>query len=100
MCSQPNGQIEESSLTVVFIYSLGEMAFVKFMFQEFSNSFKNIYVICMNDLVASVSVYSRRPEEGIKSLETGVTEHCEVPCGCCELNLGPLENLFATEPSL
>ena len=35
--------------------------------------------------------YLWRPEEGIISEDTGVTEGCELPCGCSELNLGPLE---------
>ena len=37
---------------------------------------------------------------GILKLEL---ESCELPCGCWELNLGPLEEqleLFTTEPSL
>jgi hypothetical protein len=39
-----------------------------------------------------------RPEEGTVSPQTGVTE---APCGCWELNLGPLEEqlmLFTAEP--
>ena len=35
---------------------------------------------------------------------TGVINDCELPCGCWELNLGPLEEqqlvLLTTEPSL
>lgn len=44
-----------------------------------------------------------RPEEAIGSPESGVTEGCELPCGCWELNLGCLEEqqvLFTTVPSL
>lgn len=26
--------------------------------------------------------------------------HCELPCGCWERNLGPLEAVLPTEPSL
>ena len=47
--------------------------------------------------------YLQRPEEGIRSLGTGVTGGCELPCGCWELNPGPLEEqpvLVTTEPSL
>ena len=43
------------------------------------------------------------PVEAIRSLGTGVTDSCEQPCGCWELNLGPLEEqemLLTTEPSL
>jgi hypothetical protein len=44
-------------------------------------------------------MYSCMPEEGIKSLLDG---H-EPPCGCWELNLGPLKEqtvLLTAEPSL
>lgn len=34
---------------------------------------------------------TRRPEEGIKSLETGVTNGCQPPEGCWEPNPGPLQ---------
>lgn len=33
-----------------------------------------------------------RPKEGDSSLRTGVTEGCEPPCGCWELNTGPVED--------
>jgi hypothetical protein len=39
--------------------------------------------------------------ERVRSPETGVTKGCERPCGCLELNLGPLGEqlvLLATEP--
>ena len=29
--------------------------------------------------------------EGVGSAGTGVTDSCELPCGCWELNPGPLE---------
>jgi len=41
--------------------------------------------------------------KGVRSPGTGVTDRCELPCGCWELNLGPLEEqlVFLTpEPSL
>ena len=41
--------------------------------------------------------------EGVKSSGTGVTDSCELPCRCWELNLDPLEEqlmLLAAEPSL
>ena len=44
-----------------------------------------------------------KPEEGIGSSENGVTDSCELPCGCWESNPGPLEEqpvLFTVEPSL
>jgi E3 ubiquitin-protein ligase NEDD4 len=44
-----------------------------------------------------------RPEEGVGSPGIGVTDSCELPCGCWELNSGPLKKqpvLLTTEPSL
>ena len=41
--------------------------------------------------------------EEVRSLETGVTDNCELPYGYWELNPGPLEKqpvLLTTEPSL
>jgi hypothetical protein len=41
--------------------------------------------------------------ESVGAPETGVTKSCDLPCGCWELNLGPLEELpvlSTTEPSL
>ena len=32
-----------------------------------------------------------RPEEGIRSPGTGAVDGCELPCGCWELNVGPLQ---------
>ncbi|EDL03328.1 mCG1026209, isoform CRA_a [Mus musculus] len=43
-----------------------------------------------------------RPEEGVRSPGTGVTDRRELPYGCRELNLDPLEEppaLLTTEPS-
>ena len=44
-------------------------------------------------------MYTCMPEEGIRPVIDG----CEPPCGCWELNSGPLEEqpvLLTTEPSL
>ena len=44
-----------------------------------------------------------RPEEGTPSFGTGITNGCELPCGCWELNLVPLKEqpvLLTTEPLL
>ena len=41
--------------------------------------------------------------EGVRSPEAGVTDSCGLPCGCWELNPGPLEVqsvLLPAEPSL
>jgi hypothetical protein len=45
----------------------------------------------------------QRLEGGIGCPGTGVTDGCEPPCDCCELNPGPLEEqpgLSTAEPSL
>ena len=45
----------------------------------------------------------RRPEEGVGSPGTGAMDGCELPCGCWELNRGPLQEqqgLFTAEPPL
>lgn len=34
------------------------------------------------------------PEEGTRTPETGVTDSCEAPCGCRELNSGPLQEQY------
>ena len=58
---------------------------------------KIIYLLCIH---YSVYVYACRPEEGTPDL---ITDGCEPPCGCWELNSGPLEEqamLLTSEPSL
>jgi hypothetical protein len=39
--------------------------------------------------------------EGVKNPGTGATDKCELPCGCWELNPGPLEEqpMFLTTDS-
>lgn len=34
---------------------------------------------------------AQRPKDGVRSSETGVIFSYKLPCGCCELNLGPTE---------
>ena len=53
-------------------------------------------------VVLSVYVYHMYAG-ALRSPGTGVTDGCEPPCGCWELNPGPIEEkpvLLATEPSL
>lgn len=51
----------------------------------------------VGDLLTCMSVYylcawcQKRPEEGVGFLGTGVTGSYEPPCGCYELDSGPLE---------
>jgi hypothetical protein len=43
------------------------------------------------------------PEEDMRPPGTGVTDGCELPCGCWKLNPGPLEEqpvLLTAKPSL
>ena len=35
--------------------------------------------------------YHQRSDEGLRSPGTAVTHGCDLPCGCWELNLGPLQ---------
>lgn len=43
----------------------------------------------------------QQPEEDIRSLGTGVTDACQLPCGCWEFNTHTLqEQLVITEPTL
>ena len=53
--------------------------------------------LCMDGFAYISSVYCvlawclPRTEEEVRSPRTGVTDSCELPCGCWELNPGPLE---------
>jgi E3 ubiquitin-protein ligase NEDD4 len=53
--------------------------------------------MCMNVLLARMSVYHVgawclwRPDESAGSSETGLTDDCEPPCRCWELNPSPLQ---------
>ena len=33
----------------------------------------------------------QKPKEGLRFSKTGVADSCELPCGCWELNPGPLQ---------
>lgn len=47
--------------------------------------------------------YLSMPEEGNESPGTGATDGYQLPCGCWELNMDPLQKeqvLLTTEPSL
>lgn len=68
--------------------------------------FAGLYFMCMSVLSGSThhicAWYPQRSEEGIESPGT-VPGSFEWPCGCWDLNLGPLEGQplnSATEPSL
>jgi hypothetical protein len=58
--------------------------------------FNDFFVLCVwVSCLHCVSVYKAcawwlwRPEESTGSPRTGVTDGCELPCGCWGLNLGP-----------
>jgi hypothetical protein len=64
--------------------------------------------VCIDVLLAYIYIWTeciqcpQRPEEGVRSLGTGVRDSYELPCGCWELNLGPPEKqpvLLRAEPS-
>jgi len=53
----------------------------------------HVFVFCLHVCLCEGADYS----------ETGIPDSCELPCGCWELNLDPLEEqsvLLSTEPSL
>lgn len=44
----------------------------------------------------SIGMYTYAPEEGINP----IINNCELPCGCCDLNSEPLEDLSHLSSSL
>lgn len=63
-----------------------------------------VWVFCFHVYLCTICAQCLwRQEEGTWPSGTGVTDHCEPPCRCWELNLGSLEKqqvLLPTEPSL
>lgn len=58
---------------------------------------------CMRVYAPRVSLAPAKVREGAGSPRTGVIDACKLPCGCLDLNLGPLQEqqeLLATEPCL
>ena len=60
--------------------------------------------MCVDVLLARLSVSGspQSSEEGVWSLDTGINNSCELPCGCWESNLDPLPEqrlLLTTETS-
>jgi hypothetical protein len=49
------------------------------------------FILCIGVFCLHECMYLQRAEEGIRSPGTGVVYSCELPDGCWELNLGPLE---------
>jgi len=45
---------------------------------------------------SALTRYAWRREEGVRSQRTRVKDSCEPPCGCWELNLGPLQRQLGT----
>jgi hypothetical protein len=51
-----------------------------------------VWVFCMHACLYHMRAWCwQRPQEGVGSSGTEVTDGCESPCGCWELNPGPLE---------
>ena len=57
--------------------------------------------ICLSVYLCTVRVHCpKRSEEGVRSLGTGVTDGCELPCGCWESNRSSGGTMLLTaEPS-
>lgn len=73
------------------------------IFNTYKQFYVSVWFACMFVWVPRACWGQQRPEEGIKSPETEVTECCEPPCGCRESILDPLKEqpvLLTTEPSL
>lgn len=73
------------------------------IFNTYKQFYVSVWFACMFVWVPRACWCQQRPEEGIKSPETEVTECCEPPCGCRESILDPLKEqpvLLTTEPSL
>ena len=73
------------------------------------NEFTFYFLFCVYGCFACMCLctmcmqYPQRPEEDIRSHGTEVKDNCQLPCGCWELNPGPLQEqpvLLTTEPSL
>lgn len=63
----------------------------------FIHGYLYFYFICVGILPVCISVHHMhalcpwRSEDGIESSGTGLTDGCDPPCGCWELNTDPLE---------
>jgi hypothetical protein len=72
----------------------GVLAFLQ-VTEPSPKTFANLFFNCMGFACTFVS-------EGIGSPRNGVINSCKLPCGCLELNLGPLKKqsvLLTAEPS-
>ena len=60
----------------------------------------SILLVCLYTMCVPGTCGSQKGAPDLLELE--LTDSCELPCGCLELNPGPLEEqpmLFTTEPS-
>ena len=84
-----------TSWSVFPTFKFSEFLFVCFVVLCFSLTFLRFYVY--EHLSACIYVHHVnacclwRPEESIRSPGTGVKDGYELPCGCWESNLGPLQ---------
>jgi len=87
---------------LAYIDPVSKKVFFFFFFFKFMNIFKRlIYVLYVYECF--VCLYICTLEEGIRSHGATVIDGCELPCGCWELNPGPLQEqavLLTAEPSL
>ena len=93
------------SIYQIFCKSLNRPTHVNFQFENvlFLHILHFILFLwfCYNLLCALIFCLNVCLCEGIRSLGTGVTDSCELLCGCWELNLSPLEEqpvLLTVEP--
>lgn len=59
----------------------------------------DVFILCVSECFAW---YTQKREKGTGSPRTGAMDYCEPPCGCYDLNPGPLkeQQVFSTASHL
>ena len=89
--------VEEVLLIIDPSLVLGLILFLNF-FIFYLFIFNFLFILCTLVFCLHVCLC-----KGVQSHGTGATDSCKLPCGCWDLNPGPLEEqpvLLTTEPSL
>jgi hypothetical protein len=78
-------------LNVYFLWVFVLFEYLSFIFRDLF-LFYTYECFAYFDIMCSMRLqFPQRPEEGIRSLATGIINSCELHYGCCEWNPGPLE---------
>jgi hypothetical protein len=79
--------LHEICTAVTFLVVMGAgISFISFIF------LMNGCFACTNVCAAHECLVPRETRRGVRSLGNGITDACEVPCRCLELNPGPLQD--------